>query len=518
MEKQLIQIKAYVKGIWKYRLIALLVAWVIALAGWGWVVMKKDQYETTARVFVDTQSVLQPLMSGMATPMNLSRQVEIMSRTLISRPNVERVMRMVDLDLQADTPEKKEQMILELLEDIRMKSAGDRNLYIISYRHSNPQLARDVVQALLSIFVESGLAGKKQGAESAVLFIDQQIQEYEQRLLQAENSLKEFKQRNQNMMPGNGDYSSRMLNAENILSQAQLDLKEAEQARNVLHNQLRQYQAQANQVTQEQNAAVPKAMTETEAQLIQLQRQLDALLLNYTDIHPDVIATKELIAQLEQRRQQEQMRIRPSQPARSSTSLQDPVLQQLQLSLAQAEANIASINARVSEYSQRYYELKAMSDSLPEVEAQLAQLNRDYGINKSNYEELLQKRETARMSGNLSDQTDLVSFKIVDPPSTPLVPSGPDRIKYFTVVLILALGAGSMLSLLISQIRPVFYTTESLCEITQRPVLGVVSRVPLARDISRQRRSVMVFAFGGLMLLALFMALSAKEFFRISLF
>ena len=105
---------------WKYRWYAVIAIWFVAVAGWFIVYTLPDSYASSARIYVDTQNVLQPLMAGIATTPNLEQQVTIMSRTLISRPNVERVMRMVDLDIKAKTAKDREKLINHLMNEIKI--------------------------------------------------------------------------------------------------------------------------------------------------------------------------------------------------------------------------------------------------------------------------------------------------------------------------------------------------------------------------------------------------------------
>ena len=83
---------------WKYRWPALVVSWVVTAIGVVVVMKIPDQYEASARIYVDTQSILKPLMAGLTVQPNVEQQVSMLSRTLISRPNVEKLIRMADMD------------------------------------------------------------------------------------------------------------------------------------------------------------------------------------------------------------------------------------------------------------------------------------------------------------------------------------------------------------------------------------------------------------------------------------
>ena len=102
MEELISLILSYFKGIWKYRWYAVVIAWIVVLAGGHKAYSLPNNYQASERVFVDTRTILKPLLAGMTTVPSMEQQVSIMSRTLISRPNVERVLRMVDLDIQGN--------------------------------------------------------------------------------------------------------------------------------------------------------------------------------------------------------------------------------------------------------------------------------------------------------------------------------------------------------------------------------------------------------------------------------
>ena len=125
------------------------------------------------RVFVDTQSVLNLLLSGMTTLPNLEQQVMFMRRTLISRPNGERVLRMVDLGIKCRSLKEHEKQVDELIDNIKISGTERDDIYTISFSSPNPKLGKDVVQSLLTIFVEGSFGGKKQDADKAVQFIGQ---------------------------------------------------------------------------------------------------------------------------------------------------------------------------------------------------------------------------------------------------------------------------------------------------------------------------------------------------------
>jgi polysaccharide chain length determinant protein (PEP-CTERM system associated) len=476
----------FLKAIGKYRWHAVVITWVVALIGWVVVLRLPNQYEASARVYVDTQSILKPLLSSMTSVPNLDQQVTFMRRTLISRPNVERLMRMVDLDVKAKDTKEHDKIVDELMQQIKVSGTERDDIYTLTYMSDNPKLGKDVVSSLLTIFVEGSFSGKKQDSEKAVQFIDDQIKTYEEKLAAAENSLKEFKIKNVGMLPrdNGGDFGGQLMQATDQLNQAKLELAEAEQARNAIRHQINGDPVKPGTKTIDPALLDP----ELEARIAATQKNLDNLRLQYTEQHPDVIANRRLLDQLlAQKADLSKNKKRNLDPGASYS----PMLQQLNIALSQAEARVASMRARVVEYEGRVARLRNQSATAPEVEAQLAQLNRDYQVNRENYQKLVERRESARLSGDLSSATDMLQFRVIDPPTVPNHPTGPNRLRLFSLVFVGALVAGLAVAFLMSQLRPTFLSQSTLREVTGLPVLGSIGMnwTP-EQTVKRKRRLV----------------------------
>jgi polysaccharide chain length determinant protein (PEP-CTERM system associated) len=483
------------KAIGKYRWHAVAITWIVAVIGWVVVLRLPNQYDASARVYVDTQSILKPLLSGMTTVPNLEQQVMFMRRTLISRPNIERLMRDVDLDVKAKDSKEHDKMVDELMGKIWISGTERDDIYTIGYSSENPKLSKDLVSALLAIFVEGSFSGKKGDSEKAISFIDDQIKNYEEKLRAAENTLKEFKIAHIGIMPrgGEGDFGGQLMQATDQLNQAKVELAEAEQARNAIKRQITGEPAKPGEATVDPVMLDP----EMEGRISAAQKNLDALRLQYTEQHPDVIATKRLIDQLlAQKAEMARTRKRSSDPGANYS----PMLQQLNVSLSQAEARLASMRARVNEYSERVARLRTQSVTAPEIEAQLAQLNRDYTINRENYQHLVERRESARLSGDLSSATDMLTFRVIDPPMVPNRPSGPNRVRLFSLVFGGALAAGLAVAFLLSQLRPTFLNQSALRETTGLTVLGSIGMNWTPEQTVKRKRRLIALAASVLLL------------------
>lgn len=472
------------RGMWRFRWWGLGLTWVAGALAAVVIYTMPDRYESTARVYVDTQSVLRPLMSGLAVQPNLDQQIAILSRTLITRPNVEKLINMADLNLEVNTPAQREQLIADLTKGLRIGGTGRDNLFTLAFQDGDPQRAQRVVQALLSLFVESGLVSKRQDTDAARRFIEEQIRSYEEKLSAAENRLKDFRLRNMSLLgAGNGDYVSQLGSVRAQLEQANLELREAINSRDSLQRQL---QGEEPVLLPNSPNGSGVSIPEIDGRIDTMRKALDALLQRYTEEHPDVIGTRRVIEDLEAQKVKEIELRRQAGGGQFGSLNANPVYQQLRLVLSETEARVASLQARVGEYEKRLADLRASAELLPKIEAEMAQLNRDYEVHKRNYETLVQRRESANISVEMDAQSGIGEFRVIDPPSLPTKPAAPNRALLMLLASVAALGAGMVLTFLISQLRPTFADGRTLREVTGIPVLGSVSLLP---DPRRDERS-----------------------------
>jgi polysaccharide chain length determinant protein (PEP-CTERM system associated) len=301
MEQLIRQGLVIVRAMWGHRRIAVLVAWLVGILVAGIVFRIPDKFEASAKIYVDTQSMLGPLMAGLAVQPNVEQQIAMLSRTLISRPNVEKIIRMSDLDLKITHKAQHDALIESLMRTLKISGTPRDNLYTVSFRHENPEQARKVVESLVSIFVEANLGDKRRDSESAKRFIEEQIKGYEKRLEEAEARIKDFKLRHLELQIGDPRSSTdRLSDIVQKLNEAKLQLREATNSRDALKRQIAGEEPifLPDTSTAEARISIP----EIDGRIDSLQRNLDSLMQKYTEQHPDVIGTRRLIADLEEQR------------------------------------------------------------------------------------------------------------------------------------------------------------------------------------------------------------------------
>jgi polysaccharide chain length determinant protein (PEP-CTERM system associated) len=505
------ELLAYARGAWKRRWIALAVAWLVCLVGWAVIATLPNQYSVTTRVYVDTDSLLAPLLKGLTVEPNLTQQVQVMQRTLLSRPNIERVIRMADLDLKARNQQEHDALIDSLSSRIEiLGDRGARNLFAIRYGSNDAAEALRVVQSLLTIFVESNVGDTRREMEQAQAFLNRQIAEYERQLQEAEKRLAEFKQQNIGKLPQEGTAYQAVAASEAQVQKARRDLEEAQVRLDSINRQLRDtpptLAVESAPVVMIDGGRRLSSEEETLTQrLKELQTSLDSLTLRFTDKHPDVIQTRRQIATVQadldaaRKRAEAEGRNAPAGApgsGRARSTVSNPVYEQLRIRLGDAEANLELARRRLAEAEESYKKRLAASAEAAALEARQANLNRDYDVIKRQYDELLARRESARLAQAKDDRRDTsLSFRIVEPPTQPSKPSGPPRLMYASAVLLAGLAAGAGLAVLLTLLDDSLSTIAKMRRTFAYPVLGAVSR--LTTSVERRRKAMAIVGFAA---------------------
>lgn len=487
-------VRSALPGIWKNRRWALLTTLLLGIAGAAVSILTPGVYEANARAHVDTQSILKPLMQGMTVQPNVEQQVQMMARTLVSRPNLERVVKAADLVREGETPLNRERVLEQLEKKIVLKPAGGTNFYSIEYRNASQEAALKVVETLLSIFMESTKNNQARDTQQALDFVDDQIAISKRQLEETENALKDFKIANINVMPNLAqDYVSRSADAQRELQVAKLELRQVVNARAALQRRLSGV-PETYTAGDAVDPLTPRVPSETETRLQAAHARLDDYLTRYTDAHPDVVNTRRVIQDLERQLQRERSGAAKADGRRSTAAvLPNRLFQELSVALADAEAKVAASSARVSEAETRVAQMRELAKTVPAVEAKYIQLNRDYESNKRNYEQLLARRAAAQMAGSMEENSGAREFRIVDPPRVSPRTVWPNRPLLLVLTFFGSLAAGIAVAFFLDRNSPVFFDRASLREAFTLPTLGTVSFVHTRQSRARRSRSAVAY-------------------------
>lgn len=481
-------IRRHLLGAWRHRWPAVLFTWLICAVGWAFTFSIPNQYEASARLYVDADAVLTPLLRGLAVENQTLNQVEMLQRTLLSRPNLEKLISKTDLELSVRSSSDMQKMVDELGTDIRV-GLQTRNLFTISYRNSNPKLAYDVVQAVLTSFVENKTGANRADMQNAQAFLTQQINSYERQLRDAERKRADFRAKYVDLLP-QGDGSASKLDA-------------AQSTVRGIQGQLQDAMARRDMLTRELNATQPLLVTESDGpggvnRLAEAQRALQELRLRYTEQHPDVVAQRNLVAAMRSGSvSAADAEASAQRTAGRNRSTPNPVYEQLKVRLVENDAVISSLQRQLADATQDRDRLQEVARTTPGLQAEFLNLDRDYDVLRRNYEELLARRESMRIGQAAEADADKMKLQIIDPPQVPQNPVAPKRILFLSGVLVAALGGGMGLALLLAQFDQSFHSTDELRDLGF-PVVGGVSFTGAGVPFFRRALSAAVFALAVL--------------------
>lgn len=489
MQSWKVQLFSYLSSTWQYRWYGVVAAWVLCLAGWIGVGVIPDQFQSEAKVYIDTDTLLRPLLKGLAVSSDADQQVSVMLRTLITRPNIEQVVRLTDPHAASLSPAAMQDKISAVQKDVSLRSLGAKNLFGVAYTSRDPAYAQAVTQSLVSILVDSNVGDQRRDVEGVQSFISERVAEYERLLRETEKRRAAFKTANLEYFVAGGT-DTRLDKAKADVASAQADLDAATTRRNSISAQLNGTPAILNVA-----AVAPIILNSNSGgrgtALAEAQSRLEDLRSRYTDSYPDVVATQKLVDRLKA----EALK-KGTDAANDGThqGISNPVYVALRAKLSDEETNVALSQHRLSQAQSDLDNTKRMMEKAISVERQYADIDRDYEVLHKQYEELLQRRESARLSQAVGDQQSSMVFRIVEPPQQPEHPVAPNRILFNSAVLLIGLAGGMAVAFLLGLNADRFVVSDQLRAAFDIPVIGIISNVRHAADAEQMRKAVVAIS------------------------
>jgi polysaccharide biosynthesis transport protein len=485
------QFRIALHQVWRRRVLAMAVAWGLAVLGWLIVSLIPSSYEAKARLFVQMQSIL-PNQIGIS-PDERQNQLLRLKQTLTSNENLVRVVRRTDLNsLVADERDMggvvtglRERILITAQPDGMIEIKATSNLAGFS-NTQNARTAAGTVQGLIDVFIEQNLSGDRRETGQSLQFLDEELRRRETQLQEAEQRRMEFEQRFMGVLPGQGPIDQRM-------SAARVELANLDQQIVAAQGALNAMRAQLN-ATPQTTPGLEGASTAS-GQLSSLEGQLNQYLARgWTDSHPDIIALRQQIE-----------RVRPYAAAerRNGTSgMPNPAYVSLRAMMSEREAQLGAASARRSQLQSDLAQLSARQSTEPGLAAEQARLTRDYEVLKQQYDQLLGNREQVRLRGDVQARTSPINVNVVEPPSVPTAPISPNRPIFLTLVLFVAFAAGVGVAFVMGQLQTTFPTQNKLAEVTGLPVLGTLSEVVTPPERARRRQRLVWLGGAGAALAA----------------
>jgi len=376
-------------------------------------------YTASTSIIVEDKKVIQPLMQGAAVATDVADRARLAREVIFGRKIMNQILEYAGWMKNTPSPTDQEQIIGKLTKQTTITIVG-KDIIRIEYKDDDPERAFKTVQKYAELFISESLDAKAAESQAAFDFIDKQAQEYHDKLIKAEEQLKLFRSANLDARPGSdADINLRLSQLQQRIEQATQDLKEAEVKNVSLEKQLSGEAEVSNVLSHE---------GQFHSRIAELQSRLETLRLSYHDTYPDIVQIRHQIDDLNQAIEEEHQRRQAAKAAGRVTIdesvVNNPQYQQLKRDLSQTQINIDMLNARITEAKRQLGQELERGKRVHGGEATLAELTRDYTVNRDIYQDLLRRRENARVSMNLDKEKQGLTIKIQEPAMLPLQPSG----------------------------------------------------------------------------------------------
>ncbi|MDO7835032.1 Wzz/FepE/Etk N-terminal domain-containing protein [Sphingobium sp. HBC34] len=474
-------------GIWSRRWVALGVAWGVCMLGWLGVAFIPNSYQSKARVYVNTQSLLEDKVG--ITQVQSQQDLDRVRSTLASAENLEKVVRDTDLSQTVSGPRDIAAKITKLRENITVMAQADPSMIDISAISAdsglsdgaNARIAQQVVQKLIDIFQEENLSGDRNQTKQSLAFLDQQIAARGKQLEAADQRRVAFAQRYVGLLPGAGSISQRMDAARMEINQIDSQLVQAQSALSAMNGQLAGTPATLPGVSASGGAS---PLAQAQSNLASMRAR------GWTSSHPDVIAAQREVDALR----------RAGGGSAGGGSTPNPAYLSIKSMQAERAASVQALSTRKAQLQSDLNTMMAKQVDEPGVASEQEKLDSDYAALKTQYDKLMSDREEIRLRGEVKTETGSVQFRVIQPPSAPTAPSAPNRPLLLLGVLLLGIGAGVGVAFALGQLKGTFPNAARLEKAIGLPVAGSISQTVSAAQVAieKQRMKWFAGASGGL--------------------
>jgi len=423
------------------------------------------KYEAKSTVFIE-KNVISELVKGITVTPSMEDTIKVLTYAITSRTLLAKAADSIDMNISAKSNIDSEELVKKLQKNIDVQ-VKDKNLFIISYKDSNPRVARDFVNTLVRLYIEENTSSKRDESYDATKFLSEQISTFRTKLEKAQDDVNAYKREKGSVIAID---EGKLFEEINIAQQKLYDLE------------LKRRQLEGmRQVTK-------KSGDPLQAKLLSLQKKLEDLRSEYTDSYPEVIRVKGEIETI-----REQMK----NSAGGGLQSLDPN------ELAKIDAEIAAI--KVSEDGMRRYIAtnQALLRNIPSAKAGLDKLELEKNNQKNIYDQLFARHGQSEVSKQMEVQDKSTTFRIVDPAALPSVPISPNRLAIMLMGIVAGL-AGSFGILLALEQMDNSVKDARFVKGFGVPVLAVIPHIPDPQEVAVQRRrATRLFAFTGVYFLFL---------------
>lgn len=484
-------------------LIPVLLGWLVV---WGASWILPVRYKSGTLILVEQPTMPKNYVVPNVTD-DLQNRLQSITQQILSRTRLLLIIDKLHLYERSrrrqNTPDEKVELMRKDIDiELVHNSQGDQiTAFKISYSARDPHVAQQVTGELTNLFINENLRVRQQQSEDTTKFIGSQLENARASLAEQEAKVREFKGEHEGELPSQEASNLQILSGLQAQLQSEEDtLNTAKQQRVYLQTLIEQY-GTLRMTSRSANGA-PTDLSAIDQELDRLRSKLADLSSRYTEHYPEVETLKDEIAKTEKRRASLIAELKTKgnggrqldgiavDPAQNSTPLQlQGQLQANQAEIANREQAVTNLKAKVNGYQDRL-------NAEPAREQQLADLTRGYDQSKANYDDLLKKQNESEMATSMEQMQQGERFSMLDPPSLPLKPDFPNRLKFCGI----GVGFGLVLGLLVvGGLEFLDNRLHSEKEIKNLLPMAILSEIPEILSPADERSSKKKLALGWAM-------------------
>jgi polysaccharide chain length determinant protein (PEP-CTERM system associated) len=438
------------------------------------------KYESQTLVLIEQQRVPEDYVKPVVDE-DLGARLASMKEQILSRSRIEPIITKFNLfsggnkTMDDRVDQTRKAIKITQIHSEQARGAGSMPGFFISFDAQDARTAQQVCGEITSLFVSENLHAREASAEGTSDFLKQQLDNAKRKLDEQDSKLATFQQKYLGRLPGEESSNSNSLQA----LTTQLDA--ATQSVNRMQQSETFIEAMISQQSQQLQSNEPVAAVtadERKKELKALKDQKAALDAIYTPDHPDVVAMKRRIADLEAQIAKPAADPAPSPDAPAASTRPDsPQLQQLKAQLRAVQESIAGAKKEQAGISAEIHTYESRIEASPQIEEEYKQVTRDHDTAVEFYDSLLKKMNMSSMATALEQRQQGEQFIVMDAPNLPDAPSFPNRLVFAGG----GFAGGLFLGLLIVATLEYRDTTlrneRDVWAFTKLPTLAIVSHI-----------------------------------------
>ena len=475
-------------------LIPLLAGWLLVWAA-SWVL--PSRYRSSTLILVEQPTMPKDYVTPNVSD-NLQDRLQSITQQILSRTRLLHIIDQLSLYPGHMTADDKVDRIRKEIE-IELVRDGDRvNAFNVSYSSRDARTAQQVTSELTNLFISENLEVRQQQSEDTTKFLEGQLETARKTLSDQEEKIREFKGEHVGQLPAQVGSNLQILAGLQSQLQTEEDaLNTAKQQRVYLETLVNQYRSLQG-TPKNDGSNTTAGLPALDAELEKLRAQLADLSSRYTDRHPDVRKLKEQIAKTEKMRSQVAAEQKAgavaaqSDPNASASAAGDPSSPMVQLQ-GQLQANrteIANREQSIKDLSAKVTDYQARLNQEPVREQELSDLTRGYDQSKANYDELLKKKNESAMATSMELLQQGERFRIIDPPSLPLKPDFPNRLKFCLIGLGIGLALGVVVAGTMEMLDDRVFDEKDFQKLLPVAVISEIPPIVVQSEVEAQQRQL----------------------------